>query len=106
MFPTPNAFVLASSVWASWRSIDVWTEKFRRDLQATNIGRTNANSCHLSDFLDQRRAARFDELELVDEALAKAQRSPELDEWLEKLEKWRDELRAVVIAVPNAPADF
>lgn len=56
---------------------------------------------HLCDFLDQRRAALLDELDLVDKALAKADRTPELVEWLKKLETWRDELRAVVDAMPH-----
>jgi hypothetical protein len=59
------------------------------------------NRAHLCDFLDQRREALFAELELVDRALVRAERSPELNEWLEKLEAWRDELRNVVMAMPN-----
>jgi hypothetical protein len=59
------------------------------------------NRAHLCDFLDKRREALFAELELVDRALFRAERSPELNEWLEKLEAWRDELRNVVMAMPN-----
>jgi hypothetical protein len=59
------------------------------------------NRAHLCDFLDQRREALIAEHELVDRALVRAERGQELNEWLEKLEAWRDELRTVVMAMPN-----
>ncbi len=50
---------------------------------------------------DERKQSLLDELELVHHALATAKPTEETKEWLEKLEKWHEQLHTFVDSMPD-----
>ncbi len=51
--------------------------------------------------LDERKQSLLDELELVHHALAAANPTEETKQWLEKLEKWHEQLHMLVDSMPE-----
>jgi hypothetical protein len=56
---------------------------------------------HLQTFFDERKESLLDELRVVEMALKSAQPCDETIEWIERLKRWRLDLKSVIEAMPD-----